>query len=85
MTFSLIDKKFYYVDFINSKYRICKEYIKGVQTNSTTRHYKIYFCNGIERNNDKVFIKRRKARQFRDTLNRFRKYEDEIIHRMNLE
>lgn len=71
-----MNKKYYYVVFKQGKYRIFKEFIREIQTDSIKETYNIYFDNGIIVNNEQVFEKRRKARQFRDMLNRQQKSGD---------
>lgn len=70
-----MNRKYYYIAFKNGKYRIFKEFISEVQIDSIDSTYKIYFVNGIVRKNNQVYEQRRKARQFRDALNRCRKYQ----------
>lgn len=70
-----MDRKYYYIFFENNKYRIGKDYIKEIQTDSIDFYYDIEFINGVIRKNNEVFEQRRKARQLRDKLNR--KYKKE--------
>ena len=65
-----MDRKYYYLFFKNNKYRIGKNYIKEVQTDSIDIYFEIEFDNGTVRENNEVFEQRRKARQLRDKLNR---------------
>lgn len=62
--------KLYYVDFVNGKFRIFKEYVDYIEGWSTEKYVNIVFINGVERKNCDVFEKRRKARQNRDFLNK---------------
>lgn len=64
-----MDRKYYYLFFKNNKYRIGKDYIKEIQTDSIDFYYDIKFINGVIRKNNEVFEQRRKARQLRDKLN----------------
>lgn len=64
-----MDQEYYYIQLINGKYRICKDYIFRIQDNSDTKTYYIEFCNGEIRTNNEVFRARRKARQARDYAN----------------
>lgn len=74
-----MNNKYYYIDFINNKFRICKEYISHIQDDSIYETYEIEFINGITRKNNEVFRQRRKARQFRDKCNRRKKYETRTV------
>lgn len=69
-----MNRQYYYINYINGKYRICKDYILYIQDDSVQATYKIYFINGIEKPNTHVFEKRRKARQMRDYLNKNKRY-----------
>ena len=65
-----MDRKYYYLFFKNNKFRIGKDYIKSLQTDSIDIYFDIEFDNGTVRKNNEVFEQRRKARQLRDKLNR---------------
>ena len=70
-----MNRKYYYIAFKNGKYRIFKEFISEIQTDSIYRTYNIYFINGVVRKNNQVYEQRRKARQVRDALNRCLKWQ----------
>lgn len=72
-----MDRKYYYIFFENNKYRIGKDYIKEIQTDSIDIYYDIEFINGVIRKNNEVFEQRRKARQLRDKLNKRYKVDRE--------
>lgn len=65
-----MNRKYYYIKFENGKYRIKKEYIAWIQTDSIDAYYYIEFADGIIKTNYEVFEQRRKARQARDKANR---------------
>lgn len=62
--------KLYYVDFVNGKFRIFKEYVDYMEGCTADDYITIVFINGIVRKNCDVFEKRRKARQNRAFLNK---------------
>lgn len=64
-----MDQQYYYIQLINGKYRICKDFIFRLQDDSCAETYYIEFCNGEIRTNNEVFRARRKARQARDYAN----------------
>lgn len=72
-----MDRKYYYIIFKNNKYRIGKDYIKEIQTDSIDIYYDIEFIDGVIRKNNEVFEQRRKARQLRDKLNKRYKVDRE--------
>lgn len=65
-----MNRKYYYIKFENGKYRIKKEYIAWIQTDSIYAYYYIEFADGVTKTNYEVFEQRRKARQARDKANR---------------
>lgn len=75
-----MDRKYYYIFFENNKYRIGKDYIKKIQTDSIDIYYDIEFVNGVIRKNNEVFEQRRKARQLRDKLNKRYKVNIELYY-----
>lgn len=73
----MVIEKLYYIDFQNWKFRIFKDYISEFQDDSIDVTFNIEFTNGIIRKNTETFVKRRKARQFRDLKNKIYKLTGE--------